>query len=351
MHRQRQLDGIRGVAILMVMMYHSLLLPIGWVGVDMFFTLSGFLITRILFETRQESYYWQSFYIKRTGRILPPLLVLFALVFILSKHRHVQGMLGYALFLGDYLNTTAYVVPLLVQLWSLAIEEHFYMVWPIAVRSLSRRRLAQLLICVLAVEPVLRLIFHPLLADVMTIYYFTPFRLDSIAAGSLLALTMGNARAVQVLRRISPTLVAGSVVLYGVLRWELGDAFTRERLIFGGVGYSLVAIGSFGLVAHVVLHDRGRLAGWLSVPPLLFLGEISYGLYLFHPIVRSVTKALLGIGYGAGFEIQERWLFVPDFLISALVCALLFHFYEKPIVRAAARTARGLRKNVELSAV
>jgi peptidoglycan/LPS O-acetylase OafA/YrhL len=335
----------------MVMMYHSLLLPIGWVGVDMFFALSGFLITRILFETRQESHYWLSFYIKRTGRILPPLVVLFALVLILSRHTPIKGMLGYALFLGDYLNTSAYVVPLLIQLWSLAIEEHFYMVWPIAVRSLSRRHLAQILICVLAAEPVLRLTFNSLLADVMTIYYFTPFRLDSIAAGSLLALTMGNARAVEVVRRISPTLIGGSVILYGVLRWALGDAFTRNRLIFGGVGYSLVAIGSFGLVAHVVIHDRGKLAAWLSVRPLVFLGEISYGLYLFHPIVRSVMKALLGVGYGSGFEVQERWIFIPAFLVSVLVCALLFHFYEKPIVRAATRTARGLHKNVAVSAV
>src|ERR1700761_38451 len=106
MSRQRQLDGLRGVAILMVMLFHSLLLSIGWMGVDLFFALSGFLITRILFEARHEPHYWQSFYIKRAGRILPPMVLFLAVVFVTSGHKNIVGMLGYALFLGDYLNTT-----------------------------------------------------------------------------------------------------------------------------------------------------------------------------------------------------------------------------------------------------
>ncbi len=85
--------------------------------------------------------------------------------------------------------------------------------------------------------------------------------------------------------------------------------------------------------------------------PLVFLGKISYGLYLFHPIVRGMMKTLLGVGYGARFARQERWIFIPDFFIDILVCTLLFHFYERPIVRAAASMARKLRREVEVSAV
>jgi peptidoglycan/LPS O-acetylase OafA/YrhL len=110
-----------------------------------------------------------------------------------------------------------------------------------------------------------------------------------------------------------------------------------------------VAILAFSLVAHILIHDQGKLARCLSISPLVFLGEISYGLYLFHQVVRATTKSLFHVGYGPGFESQERWLFVPDFLVSVLLCALLFRFYEKPLIRWSRRKVEQLHKTVAVS--
>jgi peptidoglycan/LPS O-acetylase OafA/YrhL len=134
--RQKQLDGLRALAVLGVVAYHHGLLPVGWMGVDLFFVLSGFLITRILTETKRESSYWSQFYVKRAGRILPPLALLLILASVLNRHMTLRAFAGYGLFLGNYVNLTRYLVPMLVVLWSLAIEEHFYIFWPLGIRFL-----------------------------------------------------------------------------------------------------------------------------------------------------------------------------------------------------------------------
>src|ERR1700747_3242611 len=98
--RQVQLDGVRGVAIMSVFTFHHFFLAAGWMGVDLFFVLSVFLITRTLLETRNSQSYWAQFYIKRAGRILPPLIPILLLAVLLSHRVTMAGFAGYALFMG-----------------------------------------------------------------------------------------------------------------------------------------------------------------------------------------------------------------------------------------------------------
>src|SRR6266481_5061394 len=121
-----RLDGIRAVAILMVLLFHRGSLAFGWTGVELFFVLSGFLITGILRKMRTHERYWSRFYSRRAARILPPVLLLM-LLYSLAAKPPLPTILGYTLFAGNVMNRTAYGRSILGSLWSLAVEEHFYL--------------------------------------------------------------------------------------------------------------------------------------------------------------------------------------------------------------------------------
>jgi len=342
--RQRQLDGIRAIAILSVIALHHFLFPVGWAGVDLFFVLSGFLITRILIQTRNKPGYWTKFYIKRAGRILPPLMILFPATLALSHHIKPLGLLGYVLFLGDYVNITSYSSGLLICLWSLAIEEHFYMIWPFTVRYLTRKHMAQVLIAVLVLEPVLRVIATHFVATYEPIYYLTFFRLDSIAAGSLLAVLIAHPKANTLLKSWSLTLCLIAIALWTILASIFGSQFDKNTnsMLFNGLGYSLVTLASFGVVAHVLVKEDGWLAKILSIRPLTFIGEISYGMYLFHPMIEATLRKLSHTGFGAASAAGTRKLFLIALPLTIAFCWVSFKLFESPIVKWSKHKAKEL---------
>jgi peptidoglycan/LPS O-acetylase OafA/YrhL len=159
--RIERLDGIRAIAILMVILLHQGYMSFGWAGVDLFFVLSGFLITQILRRTRSESGYWSRFYLRRAARILPPMLLLLTLFCIFAKHIRWPMVLGYGFFSGNIVNVIGWGHSALAPLWSLAIEEHFYLVWPFLVLTFPRRSLIVLLATILLIEPALRMLVLP----------------------------------------------------------------------------------------------------------------------------------------------------------------------------------------------
>lgn len=134
-------------------------------GQELFFVLSGFLITQILRSTRSDSSYWSRFYTRRAGRILPPLLLLIALFCIFTRHVRWPMVLGYTFFAGNVVNVMGRGNSMLVPLWSLAVEEHFYLIWPLLVLIFNRKTLILLLVGILLIEPALRTLaishFHP----------------------------------------------------------------------------------------------------------------------------------------------------------------------------------------------
>ena len=338
--RLARLDGIRAIAIVMVILVHHVIFPeFGWAGVDLFFVLSGLLITRILRASTTQTTYWSRFYLKRAVRILPPLLLLVVGCVLLVHHLSWIGLTGYLLFLGNVVNLTPYRIAILGVLWSLAVEEHFYLLWPLAVKHLSRRRLMVLLAAVLLLEPVLRGLATPHLSSWEPLYALTPFHLDSIAAGALLALlTEGNSATVW-LRRWSGPGVLALLALYLGLRASLPFYRNANQLPFNMFGYSLIAAICFCIVARVLLTSEGWVSTFLAWRPIAYVGRISYGMYLYESIVLTALKQAFHLPFATPNLRALHWLVPLDLALTVAVAALSFHFVETPILKWGNRMA------------
>jgi peptidoglycan/LPS O-acetylase OafA/YrhL len=328
-HHIDSFDGIRGVAILLVLIMHAGWFDTGWVGADLFFVLSGFLITRILRKSRSEPFYWRRFYIKRATRILPPLLLGIAVAAVFWPHISPIAIAGYAVSLGNVVNITHLSGWPLRHLWSPSVEEHYYFLWPFVVLWLPRRKLQRVLLAIVVIVPVRRFVFTYLLPgqDPNTIYFLTPFRIDGIALGSLLALLLEQ-RSWQ--ERLTKWSGAGTVlasVVYLDLRAILGhDRFYPMAAdpIFNLTGYSVVAVIAFFVVAYACLRPEAIPTRILRNRLLTKLGVISYGVYVYswilHGLMEHYFAALSAFNLG-----------LIHILVILPVSAVLFKYYEQPI--------------------
>jgi peptidoglycan/LPS O-acetylase OafA/YrhL len=337
--RIARLDGIRGLAILMVLLHHHELLNTGWTGVDLFFVLSGFLITRILLKSKNDDDYWSSFYRKRASRILPPLMLFLIIGIIFSPKLSPWAAAGYIFFLGNVVDATGHYVVVLFLTWSLAVEEHFYLVWPIAVLYLSRKRLAILACAVLILDPILRILFTPHVPAV-AIYVLTPFRLDGLAAGSLLALFISHERTTSILKATSVWACLAALAIYVGIHWRLGEAFSypENHFLFNGIGYSLISAIAFFLVAHVLLNENSVVSRIFSLGPLAALGRISYGVYLYHALVLMGAEKFFGLTSPVPKH-SLHLLALFDIPVVIVIAYLSFRFYELPIMQWSSKRA------------
>ncbi|MCX4165295.1 MULTISPECIES: acyltransferase [Paraburkholderia] len=304
-HQQRivQLDGLRAIAVLAVFAQHALKAPL-WMGVDLFFVLSGFLITGILLErkSRQQSYFGY-FYARRARRILPPyvlLMIVSSLLFGLGWAQHWQWYAFFATNIGDALNQSGH--DSLNVLWSLAVEEQFYIVWPFVILLVPQRALAWVAAALIVGVPVLRAIATPWFDSFWPIYYLTPFRMDLLAAGALLAVTVRRDR--DALEPFKLLAVVGALVALAVLAW-LHLHYPRFRAantpLSNAALYSISLVLCTSLVV-IALQSKGIVKRLLSNPVLVYIGTISYTIYLIHLTVlyalwplhhsRIVTAAL-----------------------------------------------------------
>jgi len=325
--RIKQLDGVRAVAIALVVLEHGLNLPMGWAGVDLFFVLSGFLITRILRRTKEEPYYWTRFYIKRATRILPPMMLALLLSAIFYRPNLGAWWIAYLLF-GSNISRVFHseISGRWDVFWSLAVEEHFYLIWPIAIRYLRRRSLLILLICVVLAEPVIRGFATPHVSF-LAIYFLTPFRLDGLAAGAFLALALESERDAARIRSLSVPLLCASTALLVLCTFYV-PGFNRRAnsLAFNSVGYSFVALISVSAIAFVLLRPNSLATRLLSLKPVVFIGVISYGIYLFHHVILdlvasvSLPKAMFALQVSAAFA------------ITLFFCWLSFRWFESPVI-------------------
>lgn len=350
--RIERLDGIRGIAVLFVVLHHHKMFPDGWAGVDLFFVLSGFLITGILRSARTDASYWAPFYLRRVTRIMPPLVVLIPLALVISRHVSVLTALGYLFFAGNLVNLTQHSSTLVGITWSLAIEEHFYFLWPFAVRYLSREKLIRFLICVLVAEPLLRAVCTPFFKTMDPIYYLTPFRLDGLAAGSLLALSVESPTLAKSWKKWSPIGIASSLTLFVGLSFFLPHIFDRDAnsILFNSIGYSLMALISVSFISYVYLNQNSSISRVLSLRALTFIGVISYGIYLFHPTVLAIAEHLAGIRVFPADPIVVHKLFWIDLPAVVLFAWISFSWYEKPIMKWGRKKAAYLRDRAEAAA-
>ncbi len=297
-----ELDSARGLAILLVLLYHGIAPPVsgelsrsgrvlleisrqGWVGVDLFFVLSGFLITGILIDSRNRQDYYRRFYVRRALRILPAFYA--SLVVLL-----IGGWISWRFSLLSVLflaNSTPLVgIPMQYgPLWSLAVEEHFYMLWPAIVRKLAFRGLVLMLATLVAATPMLRVIdFLRTGEPANWVRLYTWFNLDGLALGALLALRMRipSFGRVQLRRVALPLLIVGVAIFVLVLGHPFADATLST---------TASNIASAGLLSSMLLAGTSRWVALVDRPFLKFLGFISYGLYLVHVLAFRFTDMVL----------------------------------------------------------
>jgi peptidoglycan/LPS O-acetylase OafA/YrhL len=284
-----ELQGLRGLAVLAVVFYHchprldgTWIEPAalwGWAGVNLFFVLSGFLITSILLESREKPHYFRNFYMRRVLRIWPVYILCLVVVYLNAPWFIGPGVWdavktapwwAYVFFLQNLFHLS--LPPSLGPTWSLAIEEQYYFLWAPLVRVLRRPwLLAATLVCAMATSPVIGSFHFKWVTETST---FT--HLDGIAMGSLLALGL---HMLPLSRRMWLWLGLGGIVAgtASAATVAAGTSFLNLALAIAFGGAVLAAIASTGA--------RNPLSAVLRRGPLAFYGRISYGLYMTHIMV------------------------------------------------------------------
>ncbi len=322
-----ELDGLRALAIAAVLLVHSTFSfasprlerwrSWGWAGVDLFFVISGYLITTILLAAKDRPHYYRNFYARRGLRIWPLYYVLLLYVFVLSPHlgpwcdQHIDFSVfkwQYYLLYIQNLELARLGSFCLVITWSLCVEEQFYLVWPFFVRLFSTRWLTPLLITVALAGTPFRMFLHHIQSDFG--FFFTFARLDSIAVGALVALHP---------RWFKYTWLAAAPWAWWTL--QHGD--------FDWV-YLALALTFGSLVSHAVAR-RNRV---LASPPLRYLGRISYGVYIWHPLVFTLYYATPLYRVPAAYGLNKGvFHMVLQWALTIGAAALSWRFIEQPILK------------------
>ena len=323
-----QLDGIRAVAIASVFIHYAFHVPLLWMGVDLFFILSGFLITGVLVSGRDKKVgqYFGHFYERRARRILPPYLVLLiavSLVFGLSSW--VKHWYLYLFMMNVILAKQLSQPDVMVILWSLAVEEQFYLIWPFAVKFLSERALGYTAATLLVVAPLLRWFCTPLFANEWYIYALTPFRMDCLAAGALLAILWRNKPAL--LERYGAYGLILPPVGLAVSMWfrHLGISTHGNSRVGNTFIYELTLLTCFGVMVWAL---SGKFVGVLRLKPLVYLGRISYTVYLMHLFFLKIGES----------HLHNRFA-VAGFAAAAVVLFATVSWYamERPLLEGRSR--------------
>jgi peptidoglycan/LPS O-acetylase OafA/YrhL len=351
------LDAVRGLAILMVTAFRFsseanelsppgravfTLFEQGFRGVDLFFVLSGFLITGILFDAKPGGSYFRTFYARRTLRIFP-LYYGFLLLMLVLVPRVAPGIAPLYresidhqawlwLYGANFLIAwnDAWMLPGFNHFWSLAVEEHFYLFWPVVIYCCSRRQ--AMLVCAACIVGAAALRIGLLVsgASATALETLTFCRLDSLAVGGFLALAARGPMGVRPLvPRACAVAVAASLGLVA-LWWLVGSGFS--------LAYTAIALVFGALILIAITMDPRGLAGRLvTAPPLCFCGKYSYGWYVFQGTLAPAMETWftahdLGLWLGSAFVGRLLYI-VWGASISLALAILSWHLYERHFLK------------------
>jgi peptidoglycan/LPS O-acetylase OafA/YrhL len=356
--RDPELDGLRGLAVAMVLLWHFIGIPAwstpGWLpqalfkvfllggaGVDLFFVLSGFLITRIIIKRSQSDLrFLLAFYFRRALRILPPYFLLVLLFWIV-----VGAGINNTVFNADtplwmHLTFTqnfwlaehgTYGPDGIGVTWSVAIEEQYYLVFPLLALLLPRKSLPWALFIITFSSIVFRsFIFTMDPQNNFPADLHTLARLDGLAVGGLIACAFSDTRSFAWLRKHN-ALIMRVMVTMVVLTFFLVKRTSGAQMAYFGHTFLTIL---FGLVIINVLLNLGSSARWMRIlrsKPLLFLGKISYSVYLFHPLV--LASAFLFAGLPKTLSgVEEIALLISSLALTLFLCNLMFNKIEQPLI-------------------
>jgi len=349
-----ELDFVRGVAILMVLFFHGFasrygtqglsgpsklfvqLAAPGWIGVNLFFALSGFLITGILLDSKHLSQYYRRFYWRRALRILPAYYALLLLLGLLGRHG-LQGENVSWAFLGlsaIYLaNVTALLgVPMQFGvLWSLAVEEHFYLVWPVIVRHVKRSTVGVVAVVIACAATFARIVTFWLGHDYFA--HYTWLEADALALGSLLAVLLRGPLGTRAgLKSILSVMGAASVGLV------LLDRALHRPVAGGALHITALNLLCSGVVVGVLLLGTSKWSFLVHHRTTRLFGEISYGLYLLHMLIFNLFDNLQIDLFPHAPSFRGHFgIMVVRFVICATIAIglamLSRRYFEEPFLR------------------
>ena len=369
------LDGLRGVAILAVMLFH-LITACGygsdawltrkiigvavnlWTGVDLFFVLSGFLITGILLRVRNQPSYFKNFYVRRALRIFPLYYAALIVIFVVlprfvafaspdvQRVFHAQGWVwAYSEDVAIFLHNEDFFDPpglWVGHFWSLGVEEHFYLLWPLVVYFCSRRALTFVSLFVILATPLVRGLMVYLHLDMAMIFTQTFSRTDQLAMGGLLAVSaevFDYARLARFARWAVGLSIAyvvlAMVIQGGPLWWGHWTAL--------GPGFSALALGATGLMVFAVSPEGNPLSRLLEGRALRTFGKYSYGLYVLHVPLQPLYMYLFppmaigslaaGLGFTASRVVGLLGFATLGIATTMVLAVFSFHFFEQPFLR------------------
>jgi peptidoglycan/LPS O-acetylase OafA/YrhL len=367
------LDGVRAIAILLVMVFHFSrghgtafwwrVTDIGWAGVDLFFVLSGFLITGILVRTRDSSHYFRDFYARRALRILPlyygTLVVAFLVLPAFSGCPGIplREQVPYWLYFANFAQGGGSPCFVLGHFWSLGIEEQFYLVWPIVVLRSSRTSAIRVCIAAILVSLAARLALGLAGAPVQATFSWTFSRLDGLAMGSLTALCFGSDALRSRLERISGRALAisGAVLLAVMASGGSGLVLDESGSIASIVARSgmplLLAIIASSLLLQAIAN--ATVARVLTFPGSAAIARYSYGAYVFHmflmpALVLSFPRGrLTALTHSA--DAATAVFVIAGMTAAIAVAALSYHVFESFFLGLRSQREPGLHDSLRTS--
>lgn len=327
----------------------------GWIAMDSFFVLSGFLITGILVDSRSKPDYYRTYYRRRSLRIFPLYYVVLALLIFQISFRHggVEykyllshwgSPLWFVFYVGNIrtaiVNSWTHVLGF-SPLWSLQVEEQFYLLFPFAVRWMRLENLRRLLLAAVCISPLVRILFylwHP--GNPFLQYVLLPSRFDGLALGGLIAIRyrMGPWKIPR-----ARLLVSGLVLLAIACAGSVLSIPTRVDEAWSSpfnrlVGYSVSAFACACLVLWLIENRGSIYTAWLRLAPAQYIGKISYGIYLLHLIALGTINNLARHVHFLGENSLPR--FFALILLSIGYASISWYVLERPLLRLKNRVSR-----------
>jgi peptidoglycan/LPS O-acetylase OafA/YrhL len=334
----KNLDGVRAIAALMIIVFHffglihtyknswipiaTKLSEFGQTGVSLFFVLSGFVITRILIKSKDSESYFKSFYLRRMLRIFPLYYLYLLIFFFLVPLIKSVEIVPFSNQLGSYFYLQNFAMTFQWQgfsnpdhFWSLAVEEHFYLFWPLLIYYLPTKRLPQIVSIVFIISLITK---HLLLTHGYIIGYFTFTRIDQLGLGALLAyyefngfLNQSKSKMFLIFIVLGAALVGFTIVFQDI------NYYFKEM-----IKYPILGFFYFSCTGWLIINTGSNLVNkFLELRFFKFSGKISYGLYVYHPLAILLLEHYFYTG-----NIYADFVLV--FLITYIIAFLSFNYFE-----------------------